>query len=337
MIHRLIPALLAASMLAACGEQAPPPHETMVVKTVVIGTATSDPARSYSGEVHARYEIPLSFRIGGKLVERKVDAGAHVTARQLLARLDPADVALQAAQAQSQLTLAQADAKRYRDLRSQNFVSTAALDTKETALQAAESQAGIARNQSGYAQLTADRPGIIAAVLAEPGQVVAAGQPILRIAQDGEREILIALPESVVTTLKVGDEATVALWSGGKNYRGRLRELAPAADSTTRTFPARVALLDADAAVVLGMTATVRFATANGPAMTIPLSAVFQQGDRPAVWVVGQDATLTLRPVTVTAYTDAGAAIGGGIQDGERIVAAGVHKLAAGQKVRVAQ
>jgi multidrug efflux system membrane fusion protein len=337
MTYRTLAVLVATIALCACGESAPPPHEVTVVKIIVAGTTAADAARSYSGEVHARYEVPLSFRIGGKLVERKVDAGAHVTAGQLLARLDPADVALQSAQAQSQLVLAQADAKRYRDLRAQNFVSSAALDAKETALKAAESQAGIARNQSAYAQLAADRPGVIAAVLGEPGQVVASGQPVFRIAQDGEREVAISLPESVITGIKVGDEAAVTLWSGGKAYRGRLRELAPAADPTTRTFAARVSLLNADASVALGMTATVRFTAGKQPALAIPLSAVFQQGDRPAVWVVGQDLTLTLRPVAVSAYTDAGATVADGLQPGERIVAAGVHKLTAGQKVRALQ
>jgi membrane fusion protein, multidrug efflux system len=329
--------LPATLTLVACGEPPPPPQEITVVKTIVAGTTAADVARSYSGEVHARYEVPLSFRIGGKLVERKVDAGAHVSAGQLLARLDPADMALQASQAQSQLGLAQADARRYRDLRAQNFVSSAALDAKETALKAAESQAGIAHNQAAYAQLAADRPGVIAAVLGEPGQVVAAGQPVFRLAQDGEREVAISLPESVVTGITVGDEASVSLWSGSKAYRGRLRELAPAADATTRTFAARVSLLDADASVALGMTATVRFTAGKQPALAVPLSAVFQQGDRPAVWVVGQDSTLALRPVTVSAYTDAGATVAEGLQPGERIVAAGVHKLTGGQKVRVVQ
>ncbi len=335
MTYRALSVLIATIAVCACGDSAPPPREATVVKTIVAGAAAADAARSYSGEVHARYELPLSFRIGGKLIERKVDAGAHVAAGEMLAGLDPADVALQSAQAQSQLVLAQADAKRYRDLRSQNFVSAAALDAKETALKAAESQAGLAHNQTAYARLAADRPGVIAAVLAQPGQVVAAGQPVFQIAQDGEREVAIALPEPVVASLKVGDEASVSLWSGGKSYRGRLRELAPAADATTRTFAARVSLLDADASVALGMTATVRFATTKQPILSIPLAAVFQQGDRAAVWIVGNDATLTLRPVTIVAYTDAGATIAEGLQIGERIVVAGVHKLTAGQKVRV--
>ena len=337
-MNRRLPALLfAAAILGGCGDPPPPAREIAVVKTLIAGEAAGSGARSYSGEVHARYEVPLAFRIGGKLIERRVDIGAHVTASELLARLDPADVALQAAQAQSQLSLAQADAVRYRDLRRQNFVSAAALDAKETALKAAESQAGLARNQTAYASLAADRSGVIAAVLAEPGQVVAAGQPAFRLAQDGEREVAVSLPESVVAGVKVGDAATVTLWSGAKTYQARLRELAPAADPVTRTFAARVSILDPDAAVALGMTATVRFAAAAPTALVVPLAAVFQQGDHPAVWVIGSDSTVTLRPIVVAAYTDAGVAVAEGLKAGERIVAAGVHKLTAGERVRVVQ
>lgn len=331
-------ALLAAGLLLnACGDSAPPQAEPMIVKTLVAGATASEGARSFSGAVHARFEIPLSFRIGGKLLERRMDVGAHVSAGDLLARLDPADVALQAAQAGSQLALAEADAKRYRELRAQNFISAAALDAKETALKTAKSQAGLADNQAAYARLTADRAGTVAAALAEAGQVVAAGQPIFRIAEDGEREVAIDLPEVLLPTVKVGDAATISLWAGGRNYKGRVREITPVADTATRTFAARVSILDADSAVALGMTATVRFAATAAPRLVVPLTAVFQQGDRPAVWLVGADSTLSLRPIVAAAYSDAGVVVGEGLEAGQRIVAAGVHKLAAGQKVRVAQ
>jgi membrane fusion protein, multidrug efflux system len=333
---RALATFAATLLLCACSDPPPPPADTMIVKTLVAGQSESAATRSFSGAVHARYEMPLSFRIGGKLLERRVDAGAHVGAGDLLARLDPADVALQAAQAQSQLTLAEADARRYRDLRAKNFISAAALDAKETALKTAQSQAGLAGNQAGYARLSADRPGIVAAVLAEPGQVVAAGQPVMRLAQDGEREVAIDLPESVISSIQVGDVATVSLWAGGKDYHAKVREITPVADAATRTFATRVSLLDADAAVALGMTATVRFAAPGQPRLAIPLAAVFQQSDQPAVWVVGKDSTVSLRPIAVLAYADAGVVVGKGIEPGERIVAAGVHKLAAGQKVRVA-
>lgn len=334
----LLPVL--ALCLAAC-EKAPPPPAAPppVVKTVAIAESFADGQRSYSGEVRARFETPLAFRIGGKLIERRVDAGARVGPGQTLARLDPADVALQASQAQAQEALAAAEARRTRDLHAKNFISGAALDAKETALRAAQAQAGLTKNQVAYAALAADHAGVISAVLAEPGQVVAAGQPVLRLARDGEREVAIALPETALAGLKVGAAAEIALWSGGKTYRGRLRELSPAADPATRTYAARVTILDAGADVLLGMTATVRFGGGGSPALTVPLPAVFQQGHDDAghaVWVVGADGTISLRPVVLGAYTEAGATVVEGLAAGERIVAAGVHKLVAGQKVRPA-
>lgn len=327
---------IAAILLTACDKTPPAPPPPPVVKTLVVSQATRHAGSAYSGEVRARYEIPLAFRIGGKLLERKVDTGTAVKAGQVLARLDPADVRLAAGQAEAQHTLALAEAKRYRDLRARNFVSAAALDAKETALTSAAAQAGMARNQTAYATLSADHGGIVAAVLAEPGQVVSAGQPVLRIARDGEREIAIALPETAVTGLKPGTTATISLWSGAQTYQGQLRELSPAADPATRTYAARVSVLDADASLALGMTASVRFTATSGSAPVVPLAALFQQGEKFAVWAVGGDATVSLKPVTVAGYTDAGAKIANGLQPGERIVAAGVHKLAAGQKVRIA-
>ncbi len=336
-MKRLLPLALLLT-LAACDKAPPPPPPLPVVLTLVAGAAEDPLARTYAGEVHARYEMPLAFRIGGKLLERKVDAGARVQAGEVLARLDPADVALQSSQAEAQRQLAEADAQRYRDLYEKKFVSAAALDAKETALKAAAAQAGIARNQAAYAELRADAAGVVAAVQAEPGQVLAAGQPVFRLARDGEREVAIDLPETAVAGLKPGAEAEVSLWADGKRYRGRLRELSPTADPATRTYPARVTILDPDNAIVIGMTARVGFARDEGTVLTVPLAALFQQekGAGPAVWVVSKDETLALRPVTVGAYTDAGATITGGLAAGERIVAAGVHKLSAGEKVRIA-
>lgn len=330
--------MFAAALLAACSKEPPPPAPPKLVRTLVVGVADADAARAYSGEVRARHETPLGFRVGGKITARLVDAGARVKAGQPLARLDAADAALQAAQAEANRTLAEADARRFRDLRARNFVSQAALDAKETALKAADAQAGLAQNQSAYTTLTADHDGVVAAVLAEPGQVVTSGQPVLRVARDGEREVAIALPEGAVGGLAPGAAAEIGLWSaGGKTYRGRLRELAPAADPATRTYAARVTVLDPDAALALGMTASVRFAAPAAPATpVVPLAALYQQGGEPAVWVVGADQTVTLRKVRVAAYTDAGAAVAAGLSPGERIVAAGVHKLSAGEKVRLA-
>lgn len=336
MKHVLLP-FLAAFFLVACDKTTPPPPLPPVVKTLIIGQSSENAGRTYSGEIRARHETLLAFRLDGKLLERSVDAGAAIRAGQVLARLDPADLRLAAGQAEAQRALALAEARRYRDLHARNFVSAAALEAKETALASAQAQAGIASNLAAYANLTADHAGVVAAVLAEPGQVLSAGQPVLRIARDGEREVAISLPETAVTGMKPNMEAEISAWSGQKIYRGRLRELSPVADPATRTYAARVSVLDADADLTLGMTASVRFSSESAPALTVPLAALFQQGEKFAVWIAGSDSTVSLRPVTVAGYTDAGAVISAGVQPGERIVAAGVHKLNAGQKVRIAR
>jgi len=332
--------LLVLPLLAACGEKAPPPETVdtgpKLVKAMKVGAGGTAQDDRYSGEVRARIETQLGFRVGGKLVERLVDVGARVGAGQPLARLDPADLQLAATQAEANRALAAAELKRTEELRQKNFVSQAALDARQTAATAAAAQAQLARNQAAYATLAADAPGVIAAVLAEPGQVVGAGQAVFRLARDGAREVAIAIPESRLAGLQVGAAATVELW-GGKTYKGKLRELAPAADPASRTFAARIGILDADADVVLGRTAAVRFAQTGASEIVVPLAAILQQGERPAVWVIGADGTVSQRPIEVARYADQGAVVAAGLQAGETIVAAGAFKLAAGEKVRVAQ
>lgn len=328
---------LCLSLLAAAGcEQAPPPAVVggpKLVKVLKVGPAETAGGMRLSGEVRARYESTLGFRIGGKIVERLVDVGARVKAGQVLARLDPADARLAVSQAEASRALAVAELKRAQDLRARNFISQAALEAKETAAKAAEAQAGLARNQLAYTTLAADAEGIIAAVLAEPGQVVGAGQPVFRLARDGVREVAIAVPEARLAAVKVGSPATAELWAG-QVYTGHVREVAPAADPATRTFAARVALDDAPPDLPLGASATVRFAAAREERIVVPLAALLQQGERMAVWVVGADDTVALRPVTVERFSDEGAVLEDGLAPGEEIVAAGAFRLSAGEKVR---
>ena len=189
--------------------------------------------------------------------------------------------------------------------------------------------------------MVADRAGVIGLVLAEPGQVVGVGQAVFRRAPEGEREIAIALPENEVSAFKLGQAAEVSFWAGSgtaaKPLTARLREISPVADPVTRTFAARVSLKGADPLLPLGMSATVRFPT-GAPGATklmVPLTAIFQQGNQPAVWKVGADSTVSLQAVSIAAYTDAGAVVVGGLSGGEQIVAAGVNLLTAGEKVRV--
>lgn len=341
-MKKLAPLSLMTLLIAACSAPPPPPAVPKLVRTMKVGAGGTAAERSYSGEVRARIETTLGFRVGGKLVERLVDTGATVKAGQPLARLDPADTGLQAAQAEAQRALAEADLKRYQDLRAKNFISASALDARETAFKAADAQAKLARNQAGYTTLVADRNGVIGQVLAEPGQVVSAGQAVLRMAPDGDREIAIAVPEHEIAGFKPGQAAEVSLWataaSATATIAGRVREIQPVADPATRTYAVRVSLKDADPRLPLGMSASVRFPNAGVAAakLTVPLGAIYQQGSQAAVWLVGADDTVSLKPIAVSAYTDQGAVVADGLAGGERIVAIGANRLTAGEKVRIA-
>jgi RND family efflux transporter MFP subunit len=335
--------LIAVLVMAACSAPPPPPAVPKLVRTLKVGaggTALDAQGRTYSGEVRARIETTLGFRIGGKMVERLVDAGMYVKAGQPLARLDATDPKLQAVQADAQRSLAEADLVRYRDLKARNFISASALDARETAFKAADAQAALARNQAGYTTLVAAQSGVIAQVLAEPGQVVGAGQAVFRLAPDGAREIAIAVPENEFAAVKLGQEASVSLWANAETpMAGRVREISPMADPVTRTYAVRIALKDADPKLPLGMSATIRLAgqapTALATTFTLPLTAVFQQGQQASVWVVADDDTVSPKPVKVAAYTDAGVVIESGLNGHERIVAAGTNLLTVGEKVRV--
>jgi RND family efflux transporter MFP subunit len=333
-------------LLAACGKVAAPAvAEERPASTYVVGAEAADSGNIYSGEVHARYEAVLGFRIGGKIVERLVDAGALVKKGQVLARLDAADTGLQASAADAQYRLAEEEMKRYRELRDKGFVSQSALDAKETALKAAAAQAGLARNQAAYTSLLSDRDGVVSATFAEVGQVVSAGQPVVRVAQQGEREVTISVPESRYSSIKVGMPAEIELNATDSSVQstvtGRIREISPAADPASRTYPVRVSFDAKNAKVALGMTARVKLkesaknSTQKNSGFLVPLTAIFQQGDKAAVWIVAADRSVSLRPVEVAAYRDDGALIASGIAPGERIVSAGVHKLSVGEKIQI--
>lgn len=344
-MNRVALLLLFTLILAACGKQPAPPAKTeRPAFTVVVGALGADQGNVYSGEIRARHETTLGFRIGGKLIERTVDAGARVTKGQLLARLDAADTDLQVSAADAQHRLAEDEVKRYRELHDRGFVSLSALDARENALETAAAQAGLARNQAAYTSLLSDRSGVVSAVLAEAGQVVSAGQAVLRVAQDGEREAVIAIPESHFASIKLGMPAQIefgAAGNGTQTIAGKVREISPAADPASRTYAARVAFDAGKVNVALGMTARVRIKLSGkstapkNRAYLVPLTAIFQQQDKPALWIVAVDRSVSLRPVEVSAYRDDGALISAGLTAGERIVSAGVHKLAAGDKIRI--
>ena len=346
----LAPALALA--LAGCGGKAPDAPEPRAVLVVHPGAAGDPGGLAFAGEVRAREESALSFRVGGKLVRRSVDVGDRVRAGQLLAELDAQDLQLQAAAAQAQLAAAQgelaratADRARYATLARQQLVSRSALDAQEAAHAAAAGQAraaranyDAARNAAGYSRLLAPRDGVIALRQAEAGQVVAAGQVIFGLAADGAREIAIALPEARMHDFAVGQAAQVELWNApGQRLPAHIREISPAADAQTRTYAARVALDDAQAAADgLGQSARVYFAATPGGAMlAVPLAAV-QPGANggKALWVV-DPATRRVRmmPVRLGPYAEDSVPVLDGVTAGDWIVAAGGHLLRAGEVV----
>lgn len=340
-----------AVLATACSKAppAPPAPRPAIVVTVADG-ATATPFL-YPGEVRSQHEVDLAFRVGGKITERRVNPGDIVRKGQVLARLDPADVALaqksaaaQLAAAEADLALARAEFERAKTLVAQKFQSASTLDTRRTQFEAAEArvtQARAARSQSdnqlAYATLTATLDGVVTAAPVEAGQVVAAGQLAIRVADPASREVLIWIPEGRTASLKLGQPALVRAWSAPDTlYHGNLRELAASADTATRTYAARISVKDADAALSLGASAGAGFVpSASGPGIEIPLAAVMRgEGAQAKVWVVDKDQRVQPRAVMVAAWRDERAVIASGLAAGERVVTVGAHALTAGELVQ---
>lgn len=328
-----------SSLLTACNNSAGS-ATAEVVRPALVQRVTATPGFGvdvYSGEIRARHETDLAFRIGGKIVAREVEVGEAVKPGAILARLDPDDVKLRLAEAEAQYVPAEAEVKRYRDLRAKNFISQSALDAKESAFRAARAQFDLARNQDAYAVLRADRAGVVTMIAAEAGQVVAAGQPVMRVARLGELEVVISVSENRLKAFQSAKGVTVTLLSApGKHYAGRVRELSPAADAATRTFTARISVPDADADVRLGMSASVQLGAGGENVFVVPQSALTRIDGKPTVWVVDAKAqTVAPRVVAVAEFgSNDRVAVTGGLRPGELVVTVGVHKLLPGQKVR---
>jgi multidrug efflux system membrane fusion protein len=338
------------ALLAGCGEPAPKVEDIRPVRVMKLANGNADVMAEFPGEVRARIESRLGFRVGGKIVARKVEIGSSVRRGQILMQLDPQDLQLVQAQADaalkaadSNLVLAKAELQRYRDLRATNFVSHAALDAKEAAYKAALStheQALAAyrtqTNQAGYAVLAADIDGVVTSVDGEVGQVVAAGTPVVRVAQTDEKEVVIAVPENKVESLRRIKNVTVKVWALPEAvFAGKIRELSPIADPATRTYTAKITIPDAPPEVRLGMTAYVSFSDRTPNAMIrVPLSALFQDKAATAVWVV-ENGIATPVPVRVAGPAGNDILLAGGVSPGQIIVTAGVNLLKPGQKVKV--
>jgi RND family efflux transporter MFP subunit len=340
----------AALLLAACqAETAPIAKSERPVQVQQVRFGVDATVREFVGVVRARHETDLGFRVSGKIVARLVNVGDRVHAGDVIARLDPQDLRLQVESAQAELdaatsNLAQAAAEldRYATLKARGYAAVAEFDRKKAANDEAEGRLArarraleLARNQLDYADLKADADGVITATRAEPGQVVAIGQPVVQLAHRGEKEAVVALPETWLVQVREA-KAAVRLWSDDdRSFQAKLRELSPQADPATRTYAARFTILDADDTVAFGMTATVRLDRGGEERVAkLPLSSVLNRGQGPAVYVVNDEGVLELQPVTVVAFTADAALVSAGVSDGDRIVALGVQKLEPGLQVR---
>ena len=327
-------------------------QHVVLVRTQIVGNKNARQQFTYSGEVHGRVESQLAFQVGGKIVKRNVELGSRVSAGDILLQIDPKDIqqtvnssSAQVSSAQAQLRLAASNLQRYWQLYEQAAVSRAQYDQYVNAYEAAlaasrqaSAQYSQGANQLDYSSLRASAAGIVSAINAEAGQVVSAGQPILTLVQDGEREVEISVPENRVEEVRTAQQINVSFWALPELViEGKIREIAPIADAATRTYKVRITLKNPPETIKLGMTASVQIAeigVKNQAALEIPLSAVFQTDGSPGVWVVNHD-VVTLKPITVSEFGNGKIQVLAGLTPGETIVTAGVHKLREGQKVRL--
>jgi RND family efflux transporter MFP subunit len=337
-------------VLAACSKPEPAPEPIRAVKVITVGLQSAQTALEYAGQVQAKVESKLAFRVGGKLIARPAELGQRVLAGQVLAQLDPLDLKLANDAAQAQLAvartnrdLAAADFKRYQDLRAQNFISSAELERREATLKSAQAQLDQAQaqltaqgNQASYAVLHADAAGVVTAVLAERGQVVTAGTPVVTVAQDGPREVAFVVPEDKVAAITRGSEVTVRVWSTGVALKGTVSEVSASADPATRTFLVKAAL-KAEAGLPLGSTVSVlptALSHVGQPVLRLPTSALKQEGQSTVVWVLNPSSmTVSTKPVQIATADGNDVVIAAGLTPGELVVVAGVHVLSPNQKV----
>lgn len=345
----VVTAVILSMAVAGCAQPGAEKEVPQLVRTVAVGVGPEAGTDAYSGTVRGRYESALAFQAGGRITARNVQLGSVVHAGDVLMTLDPKDIVQSVYQAQAQvnaaqaqLQLAEANLSRYKQLFAQDAVSAAALDQYQTAYDQAAAQYKQAaavqqaqENQLSYTNLTADADGVISALTGEVGQVVAAGQTVLTLVHSGELEVQIDVPENRLSEFPVGQAVTLSFWAlPGQTAQGTVREVSPMADAVSRTYAVRVAVPSPPAGMQLGMTASVHIGTAcSGGSYTLPLSALYQTGDAPQVWVVGQDGRLSLKTVSVESFGNNTVSVTG-LAAGDIVVTAGVHMLREGQSVR---
>lgn len=326
-------------------------EDVPLVRSQTIKVNDMGAVMNYSGEVRGRYETQLAFQVSGKIIKRKVELGSVVNPGDVLMEIDGKDIeqtvnmsGAQVASAQSQLSLAETNLVRYRTLCEEGAISRAQLDQYQNAYEVAlaavrqsTAQYTQGTNQLGYSTLVADSRGIISKISVEAGQVVSAGQPIVTLVKEGEREIEINVPENQIEQMRNAEQVHINFWAlPGINVQGKVREISPIADAIARTYKIRVSLINPPAGINLGMTANVTIPNTmtNPQGISIPLTAIYQTSDIPNVWII-KEGIVSLRPVKVGEFGDGTVQIMEGLQEGEMIVTAGVQKLRDGQRVRI--
>jgi len=341
--------LVISLLINGCSKAETTKEEAALVRCQTIKMDSFGQSASYAGEVRGRYEAQLAFQVSGKIIKRNVELGSVVTPGDMLMEIDPKDIqqmvnitSAQVYSAESQLNLAASNLERYRKLAEQGAISRAQFDQYQNAYEIAlaavrQSSAQYAQgaNQLGYSTLVSDGGGVISIINAEIGQVVSAGQPVLTIVKDGEREVEINIPENRIDELRKASQIRISFWAlPDVVSEGKVREISPMADKVSRTYKVRISIVSPPPGINLGMTASVRVAKLGEQQTTyIPLAAVYQTGDIPGVWVIN-DGSVTLRTIKVGAFGDGKVQVLEGLQDGDVIVTAGVQKLREGQKVR---
>jgi RND family efflux transporter MFP subunit len=351
---RYLVLIVAAALAAGCKSHSTESREDVrPVRSIAVGPTVGSVGASYPGEIRARHESKLGFRTAGKIAQRLVDVGARVKPGQVLMRLDPEQEQLHAVAvtaqvdgARSRVTQDRIDLERTQSLFARKFASAAELDQAKLALAESESklanavaQQRIAANQRAYTEMVADRAGVVTAVNGEVGQVVHSGTAIVVVAADGEREVAVSIPEARIAEIKSAQRMTVSLWANpNKTYLAKLRELSPDTDEVTRTYAARVTIQDPDAAIHLGMTATVFTPDIEGArAIRLPLTAIHDTDGKPRVWIVDPATSrVSPRPVKLGAAQKDSVLIAEGLAAGDIVVTAGVNQLNSGQKVKLA-
>jgi multidrug efflux system membrane fusion protein len=351
-ISRCMILILLIGSLSACEAKSAPEQEDVVrpVKTALLGPVSRQRTLTYSGVVRPRIESAIGFRVTGKIVERFVNVGDRVEIGQLIARLDETDLKLAEKSATATLNAARTrrdvasiNLDRAKPLLPKGFISKAEFDTRKnemdaatSAFDSAEAELRQATNAVGYATLKADVAGIVTSVTAEPGQVLSAGQPVITLAKAGEIEIAIDIPEQEAGRVSIGQHADVSLWAHPNDrVDGQVREIAGQADATSRTYAVRIATNNPPPSARLGMTASVSIRVDQEPApIVVPLTSVTEIDGASVVFLVDPaNKVVRKTPVVIDGVTDGGVRIAGGLQEGDRVVSAGVQFLSDGMRV----